>query len=478
MCRICIPTAALSLPQYIQAWTGPALLAASSLLALASSFTLFTALRLLVENMHLPFSTANLWFGLIHFGVAIWGVFVSPLLDRTPLLPLGLGAILLSVGLRVAMAALVFANNTQWMDWTILPLLTLITACDGIAMRTMDLQLKHTADGVQLLAQSGETTLATRLFSFQYSLVNIAVFAGTGIYDAARTYLPSIAGANMFVQILGALTAVLASLCLFVAHTLHTNASPARHFPIAPRADDVAESPVFCWAEFRPLLTDITLWRFTFFSLCLSGARSIMAHMENTMPEIMGRLYGPTVHFAALQAINPLLVFVAAPLVQHWTVAANGYWIIVMGCLVTSLSVLPLVIVPPALLDVGATSWIQKYVPYIAFVTLFSIGEALWSARLQSYALSVAPRERRASYLALAGVPLIGVRLLAAWHSGVLIDQLCPEAGSLCRTQLLWLVVFLFGALTPLILGVFSRWLNPDRRRQQQLLLLQNDGSD
>jgi hypothetical protein len=477
MFRSCCPRSLL-LHQYVQTWTSPLLLGAGSTLALASAFSVFTALRLLIDNMRLPFSTSTYLLGATRFIDALWAVAMSPLIDRLPLLTLCLWASVLGFGLRVLLVASLFAFPHDMLDWLVLPLLLLITSADSVTGRTIDLQLKRTADSTQTLAASGETELATRLFGLMYSLSNIAVFIGTGLFDVARTYSPTLATANAVVQVLGAAAAALTALMVY-----STNEFAQRGLYREGGSDSVGGEQIaasestassIAWkVEVKELLRDRTLWRFTAFSLCLSGARAVMVHMETTLTEVMTRMYGPEVHFAAVQAINPLLVFALAPLAQYWSTAYNGYWVITLGAAISALSVLPLALFPPADDTAAGLHAFIAYGPYVLFMVVFSIGEAIWSARLSSYSLSVAPRNRRASYLALASIPLIGVRLVTAWHSGWMVDHFCAAAGAAqCAARTLWLWIFLLSASSPLALLLFRRWLDPNRRYQRQKEIL------
>lgn len=446
-----------------QAGAIPLLLAASAVLSLTGGFTFMTSLRLLVDNMNVPYSEATTWLAISRFVDALWAVAISPVFDRIALLPFALGANVIATVLRAALASITLWGMRDTQDALILPLLMILTSADGVAGRAIYLQLQRTADSTQTF-NTGETALSTRLFAYDYSLGNLGSFIAGIVFDLARTYAGTPATANVMMQLLGVGGSLLATLLIFGTHYF---TQQGRHYDSVPTATPrgIAADATSFAQELRLLLRDRTLWRFTAFTLCLTGARSVMVHLETTLTEVMMRLYGKEVHFALIQSINPLLVVVGAPLLQHWLTPYKGYWVIAGGAALSGLSVLPLAASPPSPLNAFTI-----YSPYVAFVLVFSVGECIWSARLSSFGLSVAPADKRASYLALSALPLVGVRFVAAWHSGWMVDTYCPPGA--CNARALWAWVMGFGLLTPVLLVFGRRLLDPNRRQVEQLHVL------
>jgi hypothetical protein len=231
--------------------------------------------------------------------------------------------------------------------------------------------------------------------------------------------------------------------------------------PMRPRKD----KSLAPWDQVRALLKDASLWRFMAMCVLLLSTSSIFRHIEQTLPPVMQRLYDDRVHFAFIQAINPLLIFFLAPLVQ-WAVGKRaGYWVIAGGTAVTACSLLPLILggIGARPRHGPATSFLD-YAPYVAFMVLFSAGEALWSARFTAFALASAPDDRKALYNAVAGIPSLVARPFAAWHSAWLVRRYCPSSEA-CSPVPLWGTVGGISLIAPVALTVFNRWLDPLRQR-------------
>ena len=98
-----------------------------------------------------------------------------------------------------------------------------------------------------------------------------------------------------------------------------------------------------------------------------------------------------------------------------------------VGAFISSLS--------PFVLCFGSSMTFQ-----IGMVVTLTIGEALWSPRLYEYNLSIAPRGREATYVALAALPYFLAKFLVGPTSGYLLANLCPEHGA-AHVAILWAII-------------------------------------
>ena len=253
-------------------------------------------------------------------------------------------------------------------------------------------------------------------------------------------------------------------LCLaLLILTLHYRPESPRHR--VNTTADLSQPLPDCCDDCGRLIKDRPFWRFVGFCTVLLGVTSIFRHFDQTLPVVMQRVFTNRAHFALIQAINPVLIIVLAPLMQWLTDKKQSYWVIVVGSAVSVSSLLALAIGSGK--SRHREAGFVDYIPYVIFMIIFSIGEALWSARLTSYMLEVAPVEQKATYQALSTVPGLGARALAAWHSAFLVRTYCPSSDT-CTPGYLWLIVWAFAALTPICLTVGVRCVNPERRRARQ----------
>jgi hypothetical protein len=435
------------------------LLGADAVLGLTSALTMGSALMLLLENLNLSHYSATLALGAMGTAVSIFGLVCAWAIDRLQTLWLPLGAAVLGACLRAALATLTSLGPSQ-APW-VMVLLALLMALDGVVVgQPLVLFLngqieRHTLS--QSISSNKEESNGpqTRIFALRYGLNNASVLGVSVAYDFLRTYGPSVRVANAIVQWLSVGAALILVAVLILALEESTPA------PMRPQP----ERALSFLAQAKGLLKDLSLWRFMAMCVLLLSTSSIFRHIEQTLPPVMQRLYDDRVHFALIQAINPALILFLAPLVQ-WAVGNQaGYWVIAGGTAVTSSSLLPLIFGGiGARPRHGPATSVLDYVPYILFMVLFSVGEALWSARFTAFALNAAPEGKKALYNAIAGIPSLVARPFAAWHSAWLVRRYCPSSDT-CSPTPLWETVGGISLIAPLALTIFNRWLDPLRHR-------------
>jgi len=303
-----------------------------------------------------------------------------------------------------------------------------------------------------------------RLWALEYSLTNAAIFITLMAYDFLREYSPNYQTANALNQALGTAAAGCTCMILIVSNVCFPPA-PARPKTLPAMLEEERQKDTNpCCYEYKRIFVDGNFWRFVVFCTVILAVASILRHMDQTLPVLMKRLFTDSVHFARVQAINPVLIIILAPCLQWLTDKQPSYRIIAMGSSISSFSVLILAIFsthtpPPA----HIAGWLD-YAPYIVFMMVFSVGEALWSPRLTFYMFDITPDDQKATYQAVSRVPGIIARLIAAWHSALLVETYCPSA-VYCQPRMLWVIVWLFSAITPFCLAVGFRCIYPRLRR-------------
>ena len=94
----------------------------------------------------------------------------------------------------------------------------------------------------------------------------------------------------------------------------------------------------------------------------------------------------------------------------------------------------------------------------LGMVVVLTIGEALWSPRSYEYTLSIAPRGRESTYVALAALPFFFAKFLVGPTSGYLLARWCPETG-VRHATLIWLVIGLTTMLGPVGMFLSRNWI-------------------
>lgn len=211
--------------------------------------------------------------------------------------------------------------------------------------------------------------------------------------------------------------------------------SPGRVTAFSPKRGTVAQI-------LRETCTSPSFRRFLVVCLITLNVRMIFRHLDATLPKYMVREFGPDVAKGTIYSINPALIIVLVPLVTSATSNVDPLQMIHVGSYISAASVFALAI---------STS----ITACVIFVTVLSIGEAIWSPRLYDYAMQVCPEGREGTYMALSSAPLFLAKLPVGMLSGLLLQKYCPidvGEGEERHSKQMWLIIGLLTASSPILL--------------------------
>jgi hypothetical protein len=200
--------------------------------------------------------------------------------------------------------------------------------------------------------------------------------------------------------------------------------------------------------------------RFLFFIFMLLPVRTLFAHQWLTMPEYILRSYpnwvGDKMEWL-VNWINPLIIFVGVPLATVLTRRFHVYTMMIVGSLVSA--------VPTFLLCFGPDLKLL-----LSYFVLFSIGEALWSARFLEYASELAPPGRVSQYMGLAQIPWLLAKGTTGLYSGYLLATYCPPhtPADHMHTGTLWLIYGVVAMTSPIGLWLARDWVQRGLRPAEQ----------
>jgi len=191
--------------------------------------------------------------------------------------------------------------------------------------------------------------------------------------------------------------------------------------------------------------------RFVFFIFMLLPVRTLFAHQWLTMPQYILRAYdkGVADHMEWLvNWINPGIILFGVPLAVALTRHINVYKMMVVGTLISAL--------PTFLLCGGPNLTLL-----ITYFVIFSIGEALWSARFLEYASELAPPGRVAQYMGLANIPWLLAKGTTGFYSGWMLATYCPEntPPAALHTGTMWLIYSGIAMTSPIGLWLARKWV-------------------
>jgi len=102
-------------------------------------------------------------------------------------------------------------------------------------------------------------------------------------------------------------------------------------------------------------------------------------------------------------------------------------------------------------------------------MVLLSIGEAVWSPRLNDYTVSVSEEGREGTYMALSSAPLFLAKLPVGMLGGYLLQKYCPdtlEEGEERRSRLMWFIIGSITATSPVLLTCCWSYVSKKEKRQ------------
>lgn len=275
-----------------------------------------------------------------------------------------------------------------------------------------------------------DTTRASSLVMLGKSLVTHAV--------DVPVLGPRPMSANAVIMAWGFVFAVLAALVILLLR---------KDFEHRIDAEDGAQSakktnPI---AAMREVFTDKTFYRFLLLLAFLSLVKMMFQHMHFTWPKYITREQGDDFPVGAVWSLNSLLIIGMAPLGTALTRKMKPFYVLLVGAFISALS--------PFVLTLGSTMPFQ-----IAMILVLTIGEALWSPRSYEYTLSIAPRGRESTYVALAALPFFFAKFLVGPTSGYLLEMWCPAQG-VHHVAFIWLAIGLMTMLGPLGMFMCRNWI-------------------
>jgi MFS family permease len=191
--------------------------------------------------------------------------------------------------------------------------------------------------------------------------------------------------------------------------------------------------------------------RFTFFIFILIPVQTLFAHNWLTIPYYLDRAFRGSVvsdYFEFFSNINPILIFVLAPLVAGLTARANIYSMMIIGTLVMALPTFLLVIGP-------------FLIPFLAYILLMSIGEAMWQPRFLQWIAEIAPPDKTGLYMGIGQFPWFLTKFVTGLYSGYFVATFIPkpETGLPTQTEFLWLVYGVIAMISPVALILARKWM-------------------
>lgn len=185
--------------------------------------------------------------------------------------------------------------------------------------------------------------------------------------------------------------------------------------------------------------------RFVAYALIMLPLLKMFTHFDVTFPKAAVRELGSSVAFGTIKAWNPVIIFVFQIYFSHWFRNFHIYNVIIIGSTIAALSVF-VFCAPPS------------YTSFSMAFILFTIGEMIFSHRVDDFATDMMPKGREGTYSTQTGIYLIVPGYLINSTSGWLLSAYCPAEGvRMC--QMMWFIIGLMSCITPLMLFACKKYL-------------------
>ena len=200
------------------------------------------------------------------------------------------------------------------------------------------------------------------------------------------------------------------------------------------------------WMANHPLANS----KFFFFIFALIPVQTLFTYNWFILPQFISRSVEGWIgeYFEFASNLNPILIFVAVPIITALTQKAKVYNMMILGTLIMA--------APAFLLAIGPYWW--TLLPYIGIMT---IGEAMWQPRFLQYAAEIAPKGRTGEYMGVAQFPWFLTKVLVPLYSGWMIGHFCPAEGPK-DTETMWLIFACIAMTSTVMLVVAKGWVGKD----------------
>jgi proton-dependent oligopeptide transporter, POT family len=169
------------------------------------------------------------------------------------------------------------------------------------------------------------------------------------------------------------------------------------------------------------------------------------------LPQYINRAFEGWIgeYFEIAANANPILIFIAVPIITAITQKRKVYNMMIIGTFVMA--------APAFLLTIGPKPW-----TLFTYLFVMTIGEAMWQPRFLQYAAEIAPEGRTGQYMGVAQLPWFLTKMLVPWlYSGWMMDRYCPKEGDL-DTEAMWLIYACIAMASTILLIIAKPWLGKD----------------
>jgi hypothetical protein len=198
--------------------------------------------------------------------------------------------------------------------------------------------------------------------------------------------------------------------------------------------------------------------RFLYFVFILIFVQTLFAHNWLTIPQYTSRAFGGQSYFGIPNFVednfeffvnlNPILIFILTPMVTALTSKKNTYNMMIVGTFVMAS--------PTFILALGPNLY-----TLLAYITLMTVGEAMWQPRFLQWVAEIAPKNMTGIYMGIGQFPWFLTKVITSLYSGWFLMNYCPANTPPAEmdTQMMWLIYGFIAIVSPVGLWLAKGWM-------------------
>ncbi|MCW8994903.1 MAG: MFS transporter, partial [Psychromonas sp.] len=198
--------------------------------------------------------------------------------------------------------------------------------------------------------------------------------------------------------------------------------------------------------------------RFLYFVFILIFVQTLFAHNWLTIPQYTSRAFGGQAYFGIPNFVednfeffvnlNPILIFILTPMVTALTSKKDTYNMMIVGTFVMAS--------PTFILALGPNLF-----TLLAYITLMTIGEAMWQPRFLQWVAEIAPKNMTGIYMGIGQFPWFLTKVITSLYSGWFLMKYCPSGTlpSEMNTETMWLIYGFIAIISPVGLLLAKGWM-------------------
>jgi MFS family permease len=198
--------------------------------------------------------------------------------------------------------------------------------------------------------------------------------------------------------------------------------------------------------------------RFLYFVFILIFVQTLFAHNWLTIPQYTSRAFGGQAYFGIPNFIednfeffvnlNPILIFILTPMVTALTSKKDTYTMMIIGTFVMAS--------PTFILAFGPNLY-----TLLAYITLMTIGEAMWQPRFLQWVAEIAPKNMTGIYMGIGQFPWFLTKVITSLYSGWFLMNYCPSDAlpADMNTETMWFIYGCIAIISPIGLLLAKGWM-------------------